>query len=260
MTSEAIDLLDLLSVGAIKQAAQDKDRPFERSPLRHFKADIPKQDIEVTTRRPAGSNFDQTGLYLTVNVTEVLNSGSQAVSLGEYQLWIRMPGKRRDGSNPKVEDNSEYSRTLLAANESDASITNFRQIPGHNNVEFKEETFGYKYDRNTNQKGDDGRDIWERGVDGTTFFYRMNFRGGSASNGAKPIASEPTEAGLTALVTLVASKPEGWDETAFALAASKEAAVKADTLLMGQVADGKWIADPRIAGKVLRDGKVLVAV
>lgn len=250
MTTEALDLLDRLSVGAIKEAAQYKDRPQDRFGATHFRADIlgSGADLQVTTRRPLNSNFDQTGVWLTIDVKEILAGKGE---LGEQQLWIRMPGARRDGSPTQAEDNSEYSRMLLAANESDPSITSLRQLPGRKNVEFKDDVHKYS----GRSRNDSTGEWYDREF--TTWFYRLNFRPGGAvatSNGAAPVA-KPSDAAINrALEMIKAAGDDGIKESEFNLAITKGQ----NALPIKYVSEGTFVADH--SAQVLRDGNMLVWV
>lgn len=253
-TNEALDLLERLSSPELAARAEvEASRPFGRFPARYFKADIPSQELEITSRRPQNSNFDEWGIYLTVDVTEVYES-SPPIEPGNYQLWIRSANPTtRDGKENKRTQNSELVQTTLAAGRSPKSW------PGSKGVVFHEEVFDYKYDRNTNQKDSSGKDIWERGVDGRTFYYKMTFGGASpVSNGAAPVAAEPTQKAIDAALKLLGT--DGMDEAAFQLAASKDPAIKNDGAFISALASGKWAADMIAAGKIVRDGSQLVVV
>lgn len=250
-TSEALDLLDRLSVGAIKEAAEFKDRPQDRFPATHFRADIlgSGADLQVTTRRPANSQFDQTGVWLSIDVKEILAGRGE---LGEQQLWVRMPGARRDGSPAQAEDNSEYSQMLLAANAADPSIDNLRKLPGRKNVEFKDATHKYMQRSRNDATGEWGD------VERTTWFYKLSFRpgSGSASNGTvAPAKVAPTDAAIARALDMIKSAgDEGIKEVEFNLAVTKGK----DALPAVYVAEGHLVSDN--PDKVLRDGDRLVWV
>lgn len=252
-TSEALDLLSQLNVGAIKEAAQLKDRPQDRFGATHFRADIlgSGADLQVVTRRPEKSNFDQQGVWLTIDVKEILAGRGE---LGEQQLWIRMARTRQDGTNP-AEDNSEYSRMLLAANESDASVTNLRQLPGRKNVEFKDES--YKYMGRTQQNGE-----W-MDREFTTWFYRLNFRTTVANGSPAAVSgSTPAQPGAAAIERALAivkdAGESGIKEAEFNMAISKESAKgRGDALSPVYLSEGRFVADNK---EVLRDGDTLVWV
>ncbi len=250
--NDALDLLDRLSVGAIKEAALYKDRPQDRFGATHFKADIlgSGADLQAEQRTPQNSQFAQTGVWLSIDVREILSGKGE---LGEQQLWIRMPGARRDGSATQAEDNSEYARMLLAANESDSSITNLRQLPGRKNVEFKEDVHKY-----TQRTRNDNTGEWGD-ADRTTYFYRLNFRAGTSngSTAGATSAAKPTEAAiLRALDMIKEAGTDGIKEAEFNLQASKDPVIKADKAMAGYLASGKLVSDN--PDKVLRDG-VMVA-
>ncbi len=256
--NDALDLLDRLSVGAIKEAALYKDRPQDRFGATHFKADIlgSGTDLQVTTRRPVNSNFDQTGVWLSIDVREILVGKGE---LGEQQLWIRIPGARRDGSATQAEDNSEYARMLLAANESDASITSLRMLPGRKNVEFKEDVHKY-----TQRQRNDNTGVWSD-ADRTTFFYRLNFRAGTSvvsgngSNSAGVVQPKPSEVAVQrALDMIKEAGTDGIKEAEFNLQASKDPVIKADKAMAGYLASGKLVSDN--ADKVKRNGVNVVWV
>ncbi len=256
--NDALDLLDRLSVGAIKEAALYKDRPQDRFGATHFKADILGNgaDLQAEQRTPANSQFAQTGVWLSIDVKEILSGKGE---LGEQQLWIRMPGARRDGSATQAEDNSEYSRMLLAANESDSSITNLRQLPGRKNVEFKEDVHKY-----TQRTRNDNTGEWGD-ADRTTFFYRLNFRGGTGvgsvngSNSAGVLLAKPSDAAVQRALDMIKDAgTDGIKEAEFNLQASKDPVIKADKAMAGYLASGKLVSDN--PDKVLRDGAMVVWV
>lgn len=253
-TTEALDLLDRLSVGAIKEAAEFKDRPQDRFGATHFRADIlgSGADLQVEQRTPANSRFAQTGVWLRVDVKEILAGRGGP---GEQLLWIRLPGARRDGSPTQAEDNSEYSRMLLAANESDPSITNLRQLPGRKNVEFKDAVHKYSQRTRNDSTGEWGD------VERTTWYYKLNFRSGVATNGngTAAVSAKPTEAAIARALELVKEAGEaGVDEREFNLACTKDVVIKADRAMPKYLTEGRLVADH--ADKVLRDDKKLVWV
>ena len=238
MTTEAMDLLDLLSnPNNIKQAGQLRDRPMDRFPAIKFRADIlgKGSDLQVETRRPQNSNFDQTGVWLDINVTEVLQGKGE---LGEYRLWVRAPGPRRDGQQ-NADDNSELGQMMLAANQADGSVTSIRSLPGRKNVLFEEDMHKYMGRSQVNGEWVD-REF-------KTYYYKLNFFGSAVpSNGAKP--AEVTQDVIdTALGIIRATGEAGIPEKDFSLAASKVAALKP---LWKSIGDGSFIRDQIKAGKV----------
>ncbi len=254
MTSETQDLLDLLSIDAVEEAIMVRDRPQDRFSASHFKADIPAQELKAETRRPNNSNYDQTGFYLTVDITEIMAGRGQ---LGENTLWIRVPTAR--AKNP---DRTEATRMLMFANKADPSIRTLRQIVGRKGVEFKEDLFEYVYDRGTGSYDKDGKEIWERNIPGKCYFYVLSFGSALASaavrNGATVL---PTEAGVAAaLAVLAEAGPNGMTVNEFNLACSKVAEVKADKALISAITSGKFVADMVGEGRILRNGDQLVAV
>lgn len=259
MTTEALDLLDRLSDPELaERAEQEADRPFGRFPGRWFKADIPAQELEITSRRPQNSQFDEWGLMLTVNVTEVYEA-NPPVEPGEYQIWIR-------SANPTTSSGKENKRTKHSelVQMVEASKARPRQWIGKKGVVFKEEIHNYKTDRNTNQKDDKGNDIWERNVPARpVFYYKLDFSGSPVtSNGASPVNSAPP-AEVSAAATEAALKilgTDGMDEAAFQLAASKDPKCKNDRAFIDALASGKWAADLIETGKLVRDGSNLVVV
>lgn len=245
MTQEALDLLDRLSnPDNIKQAESDKSRPGWRPALQHFKADIlgSAQDIQIETRRPVGSNYDDTGYWLDIDVREILHGRGE---MGEQKLWIKFP-RFPSGDYPDKDSDSENARMMLAAREADPTITSPRQLPGRRNVEFKEETYDYTY--YSKAKGGE--------VPATTYFYRLNFSGAAASNRAA-MQSLPTEEATEKAISLLT---EGMDEKAFGLAAMKDPLIKKDSALISAIASGKFATEQIAGGRVVRDGSNLVAV
>lgn len=251
MTTEALDLLDRLSSPELAQKAEkDANRPFDRFPGKSFKADIPSQELDVISRRPTGSNFDQWGIYLTVDVTEVFDGN---VEPGEHQLWIRTSNPTtRDGKENKRTLNSELVQMVTAAGRS------VRSWPGNKGVTFTEDTYDYFTDKNTNVKGPDGKDIWERNVPASTYFYRLNFSGVTVGNGSKP-AAEPTEEAVEKAMSLIIDAgDEGVAEVVFNLACSKDPLIKKDAACIGYISSGSFAKDMIGAGRILRAGANLV--
>lgn len=251
MTSEALDLLDRLSNPTnIKQAALERDRPQDRFPATHFKADIlgKGSDLEVTTRRPQGSNFDQTGVWLSIDVKEIYAGRGE---LGEQQLWVRVPAQRQDGRQD-ANDNSELGQMMLAANANDPTITSIRNLPGRKNVEFKDDVHKFMGRQRNDQTGE-----WSD-REFTAWFYRLNFRGG-VSNGttatAVPAKAQPTEAAINRALTMIKDAgADGIKEVEFNMAVTKGK----DALPPVYVAEGTFVGDNH--DKVLRDGDKLVWV
>lgn len=249
MTNEALDLLDQLSNPTnIKQAEIDKDRPGWRPALQHFRADIlgRAEDIQIETRRPAGSNYDDTGYWLDIDVREILRGRGE---LGEQKLWIKFP-RFPSGDYPDKDSDSENARMMLSAFESDPKILSPRHLPGRKNVEFKEETYDYSY--YSSKKGN---------VDAVTWFYRLNFQsGGAVANGNTAVATaKPSDAAIAKALDMIKSAgADGIREAEFNLAASKDPVIKADKAMLGYLHSGKLVGDN--PDKVLRDGEKLVWV
>lgn len=255
MTTEALDLLDQLSNPTnIKQAAQDRDRPQDRFPATHFRADILGNgaDLEVTQRTPQGSRFPQHGVWLDIDVLEILGGKG---TLGEQKLWIRGPGPRQDGTQ-QASDRTEMGQMMLAVNNSDASITSIRQLPGRKNVEFIEATDDY-----LGSQRDDTTGVWNNAVPRSTWFYKLNFRsGGAVANGnTSTAAAKPSDAAIAKALDMIKSAgTDGIREAEFNLAASKDSVIKADKAMLGYLHSGKLVGDN--PDKVLRDGEKLVWV
>lgn len=253
MTTEALDLLDRLSSPTnIKQAAQDRDRPQDRFPATHFRADIlgSGNDLEITTRRPVGSNFDQTGVWLDIDVKEILSGRGE---LGKQKLFVRVPAQRQNGSQD-ASDRSELGQMMLSANQSDAGVTSIRHLPGRKNVEFTEATDRYMGRSRNDQTGE-----WSD-REFTTWFYRLNFRGGAAaaSNGTAAPA-QPGEAAINRALEMIREAGEdGIKEAEFNMLASKDPIIKADRAMLPYLNKRMIPADH--ADKVLRDGDKLVWV
>lgn len=262
MTSEALDLLDRLSNPELaERAEQEADRPYGRFPGRWFKADIPQQELDIVSRRPNNSQFDEWGLYLTVNVTEVYNA-SPPIEPGEYQLWIRSANPTtRDGKENKRTKHSELIQMVEAAGRGPRTWTNTK------GVVFKEEIHNYTADRNTGQKGSDGKDIWERNVpQRPVFYYKLDFSGNVITNntfsqngsGSTAQPTEPSPEAITAAFAILGT--DGMEEAAFGLACSKDPVCKQDMAFIDYVASGKFASDQIAAGKIVRDGSNLVVV
>ncbi len=253
MTQDALDLLDRLSNPILAaKAEKDAARPFDRFKSTHFKADIPAQELGITSRRPAGSNFDQWGMLLTIELTEDYDG---KVEPGEYTLWVR-------SANPTTRDGGENKRTQsseLVQMSNAAGGTNPRTWTDKKGVEFTEDTFEYKFDRNTNRQDDNGKDIWERGVKGDTYFYRLNFRAGNSSNGATVANTKPSDVAIQRALDMIKDAgTDGIKEAEFNLQASKDPVIKADKAMAGYLASGKLVSDN--PDKVLRDGAMVVWV
>jgi hypothetical protein len=253
MTTEALDLLDRLSnPTSIKQAAQDRDRPMDRFPSTHFKADILGNgaDLQVEQRTPQGSNYPQTGVWLDIDVKEVLGGRGEP---GPARLWVRAPGQRQNGQH-NADDNSELGQMMLAANGADASITSIRSLPGRKNVEFTEAKHEYTGRQRNDSTGEWGNRQF------STYYYVLNFRGGAvaASNGATAQA-KPTDAAIARALELVKEAgEEGIVESEFNLAASRDPIIKPDKAMPKYLTEGKLVSDH--PENVLRDGNKLVWV
>lgn len=259
LTTEALDLLDRLgNVEAAERAEVLFSRPQDRFPGRYFMADIPEQEPQVQSRRPANSQFDQWGFFLTVNITEVYDSRTP-LDPGEYQLWIRT-------ANPKTsagKDNDATLRTEYVQMNKASGVNSIKPFLGKKGVVFHEEEplhYTYRSDTKRPDPAKPGSTIWED-KDGYVWFYKLSAGGAQQANGNKPAQSapaEPSEAATEAALKLIGA--EGMDETAFQLAASKDATCKADSAFISALASGKWAADMIGSGKLLRDGKLLVWV
>lgn len=254
MTTEALDLLEQLSNPTrIKQAAQERDRPQDRFPASHFRADILGKgaDLELTTRTPQGSQFSQTGVWLSIDVKEILAGRGE---LGVQKLFVRVPGPRQDGRQPEANDRSELGQMMLSAVKSDSSIKSIRDLPGRKNVEFHEATDKYMGRQRNDQTGEWGDREF------TTWFYRLSF--GKGSNGATPLPApaKPSEAAVARALEMIRDAGEGGlKETEFNIAISKESAKgKGDALAPKYLAEGTFVSDNQ--DKVLRDGANLVWV
>ncbi len=257
MTTEALDLLSRLSSPELAEKAEaEANRPFNRFAGRRFKADIPQQDLEIISRRVGNSNFDEWGMFLTVEVTDVYEGN---VNPGEHQLWVRSANPTtRDGKENKRTKNSELVQMTAAAGRGP------RQWVGSKGVDFKDSIFTYTYDRNTNEPdpAKPGSTIWQRGVKGETWYYALNFSGAS-SNGASTPTPTPVSPELieTALSIIRATGEAGMPEKDFALAASK---IKALQPLWGQIADttsNNFVTQQMKAEKISKsaEGNLVVA-
>ncbi len=238
--NELDEILDRLSNPSnIKSAAQEKNRPGWRFPASHFKADITGKgsDIQIETRRPEGSQYDDTGYFLDLNITEVYSS-RPGFQPGTYRLWIQFP-RFPSGDYPDKDFDSENARMMLAANESDPTIKSPRDLPGHKGVEFTEET--YDFVRWSRAKGDQ---------DKTTYFYRMKFSG-PATNGASAPAAGPTEAAVARALELVRESGEdGISETEFRLTASRDPLIKGDRAMVKWLTSGTITVEHPEVGRV----------
>lgn len=256
MTNEALDLLDrLTSPELAKKAELDNNRPQDRSPLRRFKADIlgSGQDLQVEQRRVG--NFDQRGVYLDLNVTEVYES-NPPVDPGMHRLWIRLPGERRDGKQAEPNINSEVVQMMESA-----QLASIRLLPGRKGVTFTESTheFSGRADTGKPDPKNPARTLWEDKTF-TTYYYKLDLSGPASSNGssAAPKSVEPSPEAIEAAFKLLGT--DGMEENAFNLAASKDPVIKKDGAAISAIASGKFAADQIAAGKIVRDGQTLVAV
>lgn len=264
MTQEELDLLTTLSNPALaKRAEMERNRPMDRSPLRHFRADIlgKGSDLQVTQRTPQGSQYPQTGVWLDINVTEVYDSGAHAMPTGNMQLWVRLPNPSRTGGhNPNV--NSEAVQMVQSA-----GLNSIRDLPGKKNVEFKDEVHTYmgrydtqepEYDKNGHPTG---RTVWAD-RENSTWYYKLTIgKGVNQSNGAAPATSEGIDAALNLLFQdSVEAEVATASSNTFQVAASKDSVVNKDVSLVKSIAEGKFVADMVAAGKILREGEKLVRI
>jgi hypothetical protein len=265
MTTEQADLLTLLSDPLLaEKAEQESNRPFNRFPGRHFKADIPNQELSIISRRVGNSQFDEWGMFLDLEVTEVYEGNVQP---GEHTLWIRSANPyKRDGTPNKNTKNSELVQMTNAAG------MNPREWLGKKGVVFEDAIHKYTQRKDTREPDLDAMGVQKRNADGSPrtiwidepaslFYYKLTFsQAGNAlvnsavANGA---TVQPKPESIAAAFLLLG---DGMEESAFGLAVSKDPVIKKDNAMIGYVASGKFASDMIAEGKLVRDGTTLVAV
>jgi hypothetical protein len=226
---------------------------MDRFPSTHFKADILGNgaDLQVEQRTPQGSNYPQTGVWLDIDVKEVLSGRGEP---GVARLWVRAPGQRQNGQH-NADDNSELGQMMLAANGADSSVVSIRSLPGRKNVEFTEA----KHEYTGRQRNDSTGEWGDRQF--STYYYVLNFRGGTNSNGSSaPVSAVgPSAAAIARALELVkVAGEEGIVESEFNLAASRDPIIKPDKAMPKYLTEGKLVSDH--PENVLRDGNKLVWV
>ena len=250
-TNEALDLLDRLSnPDNVRQAGLLRDRPMDRFPAAHFKANILGKgaDLQVEQRTPANSQYPQTGVWLDLDVTEVISGKAE---LGEQRLWVRAPGPRQTGEH-NADDNSELGQMMLAAASADGSVKSLRALPGRKNVEFKEDVHAYMSRQRNDQTG-----AWGD-VERKTFYYKLTF--GASSNGATAPSATPSEEAVEKAISLLIG--DGMTIVEFARACSKDPVINKDKALISLLSSkmDSFIADQVGKGRILRDRENIVAI
>lgn len=248
MTTEATDLLELLSQAIDPNAAKERSiqREFGRSALQNFTATVfidPAEPTIAVIQNPNGNSWTETHLLVHLKDVEVTKHDNYgwADDQDEWTIGMKVP----DAGYSAQEDDEAV--LWMAGIQKLMPGATLASINGKR-IQFEEQHKQYTFKRKKNNYIPEEATRW--------WYEAVKIVG--AANGVKPIATPTEEAVEKAMSLIIDAGDEGVTEVAFNLACSKDPIIKNDKACVGYISDGRFARDMISAGRILRAGANLV--